>query len=828
MQAILFDLRYALRTLFKKPGFTLVAVLSLALGIGLNTTIFSVVNAVLLKRMPVADPERLVEVYSSPSEEMPYLTSSYLDYRALSDGVDAFEGLAAHALVRGIFSRDGKSELMMGEVVTGNYFDVLGIEPKLGRSFLPEEDETQGSHPVVVVSHGLWQRRLGGDPSAVGKTLRLSGVEYDVIGVAPEAFSGTIPGLAPEFWAPTAMVSKLRFSGIQSDTPSPTGTTRLEKRGSRWLFVNGRLAPGRTLEQAQAQVATVFARLEKEYPVTNEKLKGAVLPGSDVRFHPMVDSFLNQAGAVLLVAVGLVLLIACANVANMLLARASNRRREIAVRLAVGASRADLMRQLMCESLVLAGLGTLAGLAVAAAAGQILSALQPPLPIPVTFAIGIDLTVIAYAIALSIATAIFFGLAPAWRASRPDLVPALKGDSAATEGGPRRGSFLSKALVSGQLAVSLVLLVAGALLTRALFEAQNADLGFDPSGIASLSFDLGMNNYSVEEVEAFQPQMVERLEGLAGVEAVSLAVRMPLAPDISMEGVRIPGHHRPDDDPTTIDSTYVDRSYFRVVGVPIVEGRGFDANDRKGSPGVVIVNQAMAERYWPNESALGKLIYTEGFDNPPFEIVGVARDHKVRTVGEEPRPYIHFAWAQSPSVLTTVMVRVSGRADAALPVLEREILAMNPEIVFTERSTAQEVVDVTLLPTRAGAGLLGAFGALALVLAAVGLYGVVAYSVTRRTREVGLRMALGARGSDVVRMVLSSGMRLTLVGVGIGAVASAFLAKVLEAYLYGVSAVDPISYLAAALVLLAVAGAANLVPALRASRVSPMTALRYE
>lgn len=828
MQAIASDLRYALRTLFKKPGFTLVAVFSLALGIGLNTTIFSVVNAVLLKKLPVQEPERLVELYSSLDEEMPYLTTSFPDYLDVQEGADAFEGIAANAFVRGIFSRDGKSELVMGEVVTANYFDVLGIEPQLGRVFLAEEDETEGSHPVVVVSHGLWKRRLGGDPSVVGKTLRISGVEYDVVGVAPETFSGTIPGLSPEFWTPTAMVSKLRFSGVQADMPSPTGTTRREKRGTRWLFVKGRLAPGRTVEEARAQVATVFARLAKEYPVTNEKVKSEVLPLASVRFHPMVDSFLNQAGAVLLVAVGLVLLIACANVANMLLARASNRRREIAVRLSVGATRRDLVRQLMCESVVLASLGALAGLMLAAVAGKVLSAIQPPLPVPVSFAIGVDLTVILYAIAIALATAVFFGLAPAWRASRPDLVPALKGDSAASEGGPRRGSFLSKALVVGQLAVSLVLLVAGALLTRALFEASNADLGFDPSGIASLSFDLGMNNLSLEEAEAFRPQLLDRLGALPGVEAVSLAVRMPLAPDINMEGVHIPGHHRPDDDPTTIDSTYVDESYFRVVGVPIVEGRGFGADDRKGSPGVVVVNEAMANAYWPNESAVGKRIYTDGFDGPSFEIVGVARDHKVRSVGEEPRPYIHFAWAQSPSTLTAVMVRVTGRADAALPLMEREILSMNPEIVFTEKTTAQEVVDITLLPTRAGAALLGAFGALALALAAVGLYGVIAYSVSRRTREVGLRMALGARGSDVIRMILSSGMRLTLLGIGIGAVASAFLARVLEAYLYGVSSVDPVAYVAAVLVLVAVAAAANLIPALRASRVSPMTALRYE
>ncbi|HEY7817306.1 MAG TPA: ABC transporter permease, partial [Vicinamibacteria bacterium] len=692
--------------LLKKPGFTLVAVASLALGIGLNTTIFSLVNAVLLKRMAVQDPGRLVEVYSSPPE-FPYVTTSYPDYRDLRDGADVFEGVAAHAFVRGILSKDGKSELVTGEVVTGNYFDVLGVEPQLGRTFLPEEDETEGSHPVAIVSHGFWQRRLGGDAAAVGKTVRLSGVDYDIIGVAPQGFSGSIPGVLPEFWTPVQMASKLRFSGMQAEMPSPTGTTRLEKRGSRWLFVKGRLAPGRTFDEAQAQVATIFSRLQKEYPVSNEKVKGTVLPGSGVRFHPMVDTYVNQAGSVLFVAVGLVLLIACANVANMLLARASNRRREIAVRLSVGASRADLLRQLMCESFVLAGLGTIAGLAVAAAAGRILSAMQTSLNLPLSFTIGVDLTVIAYAILLSIVTSVAFGLAPAWRASRPDLVPALKGDSG-SEGGRRRGSFLSKALVAGQLAVSLVLLVAGALLTRALVAAQSADLGFDPAGIASLSFDLGMNNLTLEEAQAFRPQMVERLSGLPGVEAVSLAVRMPLAPDINMEGVHVPGHHRPDDDADTIDATYVDENYFRVVGIPIVEGRGFETADREGSPKVVVVNQALAERYWPGESALGKRITTDGYDGTAFEVVGVARDHKVRTVGEESRPYLHFARSQSPSIVTTVMVRVSGSADAALPALEREILSMNPEIVFTEKTTAQEVVDLTLLPTRAGAGLLGA------------------------------------------------------------------------------------------------------------------------
>jgi predicted permease len=825
--SILFDLRYALRGLGRQPGFTGVAILSIALGIGLNTTIFSVVNAVLLKKLPVSEPDRLVEVYTNLSEEMPYLTTSYPDYRDLRDSVDALEGLAAYAMVRGILFLEGSPQLVSGEVVTGNYFEVLGIQPQKGRFFLPEEDDTEGTHPVVVLSHGFWQRALGGDPGAVSRTIRVSGVEYTVVGIAPESFTGLIPGIKPEFWTPTAMVQSLRFSGIQADTPSPTGDTRREKRGTRWLFVKGRLAPGRTIEEARSQVDTVLARLSEEHPVTNEKVKGIVLPLSEVRFHPMVDGTLNQAGAVLLIAVGLVLLIACANVANMLLARSLNRGREIALRLSVGASRAQLVRQLMTESLVLAALGALAGIGIGAVTARLLSTFPLPAPIPLTFAYGLDGNVVLYALALSLGTALAFGLAPAFRASRPDLVPVLKGNTAGTSG-PGRGSFLSRALVVGQLAVSLVLLVAGALLTRGLIEAHGAELGFDADRVSTLSFDLGMSNYSLEGAQAFQRDAVERLGGVPGVEAVSLAIRMPLAPDINMEGVRIPGHHRADDDPTPIDATYVDEAYFRVMGIPIVEGRAFDDSDREGSPPVVIINEAMKRLYWPNESPLGARIYSDGFDSPSHEIVGVAKDHKVRTVSEEPRPYLHFARAQSPSVMTTVMVRSAGAPESVLPLLEREIHAMNPEILLTESSTARQIVDVTLLPALTGASLLGGFGALALLLAAVGLYGVIAYSVSRRTQEVGLRMAIGASRSDVLKLVLRSGMGLALVGVGLGTVASVLVGNVLGAYLYGVSPLDPLAYSIAALVLLSVAALANLVPALRASRVSPMAALRYE
>lgn len=823
------DLRYGLRTLVRQPGFTLVAAMSLALGIGLNTTIFSVVNAVLLKDLPVEAPERLVEVYTNLTEEFSNLTTSYPDLVDIRAGADAFEGLAGHGMVRGIMTYDGRSELVAGEVATANYFDLLGVPLALGRTFHPEEDETEGTHPVIVVSHGLWQRRLGGDVDVLGKTLRLSGIDYTVIGVAPVEFHGTIPGLRPEYWVPTAMVESLSFAGIQASSSSPTGLTRRENRGHRWLFVKGRLAPGATAEQAQAQLATLFARLSDEYPETNEDVTAVVMSGDSVRFHPMVDNILATAGAVLLAAVGMVLLIACANVANMLLSRAANRSREIAVRLSVGASRSRLVRQLMTESVLLASLGGALGVGIAFWAARLLSAVQPPLPVPMEFTFELDTSVMAYAFGVSLLTALVFGLVPAFRASRPNLVPALKGEGSPTDDAAPRGFSLSKVLVVGQLAVSLVLLVAGALLTRGLIVAEKADVGFDPSRIAAVSFNLQMNNYSLDEAKALQREILSSLPTLPGVELASTASRMPLAPDVNMTAVFVPGVHETDDDAAPIDMAIVGEDYFKVTGIPILQGRGFDDDvDQEGAPKVAIVNEALAELYWPGRSPVGERVYDDGVEGEATEIIGVSRNHKVRSLGEKPRPYIHFARSQSPTTAVNIVARTRGQAESVLPVIRNEILKMEPEIVFTDEGTAAEVVELTLLPTRLGARLLGAFGALALLLAAVGLYGVIAYAVSRRTHEVGLRMALGAEAPAVLKMILRQGMVLAVFGVGIGAVLAALVARVLQALLYGVSLVDPLSYGVAAAVLLTVALAANLIPAWRASRVSPMTALRYE
>jgi len=822
------DLRFGLRSLLRQPAFTAVALLSLALGIGLNTTIFSVVNTILLEKLPISEPDRLVEIYTSPDPEFPHLTTSYPDYLDLRAEVDALEGVVGYGMVRGIVTHDGKSELIVGSVVTANYFDVLGVAPSLGRSFLAEEDTTDGTHPVMVVSHGLWQRRLGGEANVLDRTLRVSGIEYSIVGVAPEGYTGTIPGFVSEFWVPTAMVDSLSFSGIQANTGTGGGETRREQRGRRWLFVKGRLAPGATVEEAEAQVATVFARLEQAYPDTNENTESAVLPGGQVRFHPMVDNILASAGAVLLVAVGLVLMIACANVANMLLSRAANRHREIAVRLAVGASRGRLIRQLMTESLLLAGLGGLAGIGMAFWASRLLSAFVPSLPVPVAFSFGLDSSVLGYAVAMSVVTALVFGLVPALRASRPSVVPALKGEAGFSDGGAPRRFTLSKALVVGQLAVSLVLLVAGALLTRALVEAQRMEVGFEPDRIATLGFNLQMNNYTVEQAQALSRTLLEAIPALPGIEAASVASRLPMAPDINMEGIFIPGHHETADDVVPIDAVYVGDDYFTAVGIPVIHGRTFDERDREGSPAVVIVNEAMANLYWPGENAVGKRIHTDGPEGPATEVVGVSRDHKVRSLAEEPRPYLHFARGQSPSRSVQLVVRTSGPAESHVPSLRAAVLEHEPEIVFTEEGTAEDVVALTLVPTQIGASLLGAFGALALALAAVGLYGVIAYTVSRKTREVGLRMAMGADAGRVLRMMLSQGMRLAAIGVAIGAVAAALVARVLSQLLVGVSGLDPLSYLIAIVTLLIVAAAANLIPAWRASRISPMAALRYE
>ncbi len=823
METLIRDLRHGVRQLIDHPLFAAAAVGSLALGIGLNVSIFSLVDAVLLRGRPLAHPERLVEIYTGLSKDYPQLTTSYPDFQSIERGADALDGLVGSSYVRGIITTGARGALITGEAVTASYFDLLGIPLTLGRGFRGDENLAPEAAPVIVVSHGLWQRSLGGAPSVIGQTVKISGLDYTVIGVAAREFVGLLPGIPADFWVPLMMVDRFVFAGMQASTDNDPGTTRLTRRGHRWLFVKGRLKAGRTIEEARAQLEIIYAQLRSDYPNTNKDVTVSVVPASSVRFHPMLDGYFKAAGGGLFAAVGLVLLIACANVAALLLARATARRREFAVRAAIGASRGQLVRQLLSESVVLAAAGGAGGVLVAWWATRLMDgfANTDVFPMRVAFDIGIDGSVLAFAVAASFTTAIVFGLVPAWTASKPALVPALK---ASAEGDERTRWSMRDLLVVGQLALSMVLLVIGALLGRGLLTAYATELGYDPRPLSSLTFSLSMNGYDGPRATALHRRAIATLKALPGVESVSTASRLPLAPDINMDGFKIQGRHAPADQDVTVDSVRVGAAYFSTVGVPIAEGRAFNEDDIANERSVAIVNETFAHRYWPGGSAVGRHIHLNGFDGPPTEIVGVARDHKVRSVGEAPRPYLHLPDFGS----TRYVVRTSTPPEAALPMLRQALWSLEPGIVFTEDVPAQEVADATVLPTRIGAMVLGAFGALALLLAAVGLYGVVAYSVSRRTREVGIRLALGARRRDVLWTIAARGGRLTMAGLAIGGLLAAAAGNLLESMLYGVSAVDVIAFAAAAGVMLTVAGLANLIPAAGATRIDPVRALGSE
>jgi predicted permease len=825
MGSLLRDLRQGVRQLLQGPGFAAAAIGSLALGIGLNVTIFSVVNAVLLRGQPLDRPDQLVEIYSGLSQDYPQLTTSYPDFQDIARGADAFSGLAASSYVRGILSTGGKGALVTGETITSNFFRVLGMPIPLGREFREDENLTPDASPVIIVSHGLWQRSLGGAATVVGSTLRISGVEYTVVGVAPRQFAGTIPGIAADFWVPLMMVDRFSFSGVQASTEEDPGTTRLTRRGNRWLMVKGRLADGRTIEQARSQLETIYARLRAEYPLTNKDVTVSAVPAASVRFHPMLDGYFRAASAGLTIAVTLVLVIACGNVAGLLLARGTARRRELAIRAAIGASRGRLIRQLLAEGLVLAASGGVLGIGIAWWAGGALQGLLATdvFPIPVSFDFAIDRTVLMFAVAASAITALVFGLAPALSASRPELVPALK---ASAEGDARTRFSTRDILVLGQVTLSTVLLVAGALLARGLVAAQNIDLGYDPRPLSSLTFNLSMNGYDEPRGRALLERALDTLRAVPGVVAVSTASRLPLAPDINMDGIRVPGHHSAEEQETPIDTVAVGADYFATVGVPIVSGRAFTREDGAEQRRVLIVNQTFARQYFPGGNAVGQRIYRGGYHTPAWEIVGIARDHKVRSVGENPRPYVHVP--DRPERGIGFVVRTATPAETALPMLRNALWSLEPDIVFTEDVPAEQVAATTILPTRLAALVLGAFGILALLLAAIGLYGVVAYSVSRRTREIGIRMALGAPRAAVLRILASRGVMVAVGGLLIGGLAGAAVGRLLESMLYGISSFDAIAFIIAAVVLLGITSVANLVPTLSAMRIDPVRALRSE
>jgi putative ABC transport system permease protein len=815
------DVRYGVRMLAKTPGFTAVAVISLALGIGFNTAVFSAVDALLLRPKAGLDPESLVEVYLSDSSGYPYSASSYPDYREYRDGTDAFAGVASCQTTITRHDNGDASEYLLGEVVSGNFFEVLGVKALLGRVIEPGDDRTPGGHPVALVSETFWRGRLGGRRDVVGSTLDLNGRAFAVVGVLPGSYTGSIPGVGMQFWAPSSMTDLLNPS-------SKEGPSRLERRTSRSIMVKARLAPGATLEVAQAQMDSLLARLKQEYPDAYRDRSVHLLKSTEVRIHPFVDKALFPVASVLMAVVGLVLLIACANVANMLLARAGARRGEVAIRLALGSSRWRLVRQLLTESLLLSTSGGALGLLVAWASTKLLLSLRPPIPVPVALDLTLSSRVLLFTFVVSIATGILFGIAPALQASRPSLVPGLK---SAWEPGPgRRRLTLRNGLVVVQVALSLVLLIGAGLLLRSAANAQGIDPGFEGERVVMLSTHLGLHGYTEQTGRVFLAQAVARIESLPGIEASSLTTSVPLGASIETENVTPEGREpEREADWPEIDSARLSPGYFRTMGIPLLQGRDFSWKDGAGTTPVAIVNETAARQFWPGESALAKRVSTgSAASRTHYEVIGVVRDAKVRTLGEDPRPQVYFSFAQDTSPMMYLLARTRGNPEPALETVRRELLAMDSTLAFFEARTMRQNLAITLFPVRMGALLLGVFGGLALLLATVGLYGVVSYSASRRTREIGIRVALGARRRDVTSMVAAQGLALVLVGVGLGWLAAALGTRVLSSVLYGVAATDVATFVGTATLLVVVALVANWLPARRASRTQPMTALRHE
>jgi predicted permease len=828
IDAFLADIRFALRWFVKSPGFTIVAVVSLAIGIGFNTALFTVVDAVLFRPLPVVEPDRLVDVFTSvpgQTAAQRFGTSSYPDYSDLKSHNAVFDDMIAYSPMFAALSMGERSRLVLGEIVSGNYFRVLGVNATVGRTIAPPDDEP-GASRVAMVSYRFWKNELGGAVDVAGRTIKLRGTTFTIVGVAPRWFTGMEPLLAPDLWV--AMPSSEAVPvGMRDVVPSPTGTSRLDRRGERWLFLKGRLKPGVTFDQAQANLSVVMAQIAAANPVTNKDRQVTTRPTRDVRIHPAVDAVVVPYAAGLAIVVGLVLLIACANVASMLLARASGRQREIAVRLAIGASRSRLVRQLVTESLVLSAIGAAAGALVAWSLMRTVEAVSLPIAVPLAFGLRVDVRALLFTIGATVAAGLLAGVLPAVRASKPDLVADLRGEATVATTGTRRWA-LRDVLVSGQMALTALLLIVAALLTRSLIAAEQANVGFEVERLASITLDPSMFGYNEERTRQFWESAMARVRALPGVQSAALVTRLPFAVNVSRWDIYVPGHHHPGDQLDIVDETAVTPEYFATIGVPILQGRNFTEADRPDTPRVAIINETMARRYWPNESAVGKTIRVRSSDGPAFEIVGVSRDHKVLTVDETPTPFLHVSRIQRPNSYSSLIARTRGDAPALLRAMRRELLALEPNAVVLDSRTMASQMESTLFPVRASAWIVGIVGLTAMVLAAVGLYGIIAYSVTRRTREIGIRIALGAEPRSVLALVMRQGLFVAAVGLAIGAALAAVSARAFARVLYGVGIADPVSWLGAGAVLLAVSAVANAIPAIRAARIAPQDALRTE
>lgn len=806
------DLRYGLRRLAQSPGFTFVAVLSLALGIGANTAIFSLVNTALLRPLPVERPEQIVSLANAAGARG-FPAFSYPNYKDIRDrSGETFDGLYAYRFAPLSVSHEGTNERLWGYVVTGNYFEVLGVKAVLGRALTPDDDRLPGAHPVTVLSYESWQRRLGADPSVVGKSLVVNGRSYEVVGVLPRGFYGTEIIAAPEMWFPVSMQAEIEV-----------GNSWLDKRGVENLLIQGRLKPGVTVKRAEAALEVIASQLEREFPEVNEGRRVTLSPPGFIS-GGLRGAVVGFAG-LLMVVVAFVLLLACVNLANLLLARAAERRKEIALRLALGAGRLRLVGQLMAESMLLAAVSGAVGLLFAYWLVRAAVGLKPPVDVPLAIDLQLDYRVLAFTCVVSLLTGVLFGLLPAWQATKVDLLPALKDETAS--GGLRR-SWWKGGLIVLQVALSLVLLVGGGLMLRALQRAQSLDLGFEPKGAVEVSFDLRLQGYDEARGQEFQKRLLERARALPGVRAAGLVDLPPVDLHFSRDSVFVEGR-LPERD-ARAPRVMVSRAgpgYFQALGTRLVRGRDFDERDDEKATLVAVVNETFAQRFWPGEDPLGKRFRLGGQRAPLLEVVGVLEEGKYAGLNEEPQGYVVRPLAQTYTGTNTLILRTEADPKALIALMRGEVRQLDPHLPVSGK-TLEERLAMPLLPVRVGAALLGGFGLLALALAAVGIYGVMSYAVSRRTREIGIRMALGARASQVLGLTLRQGMTPVMVGVGVGLAAALGLTRLAGSLLYGVSTSDPLTYAGVAALLTAVALLACYIPASRAAKVDPLVALRNE
>lgn len=805
MAYMLQDVRLAVRRLAQSPGFAAVTVVTLALAIGANTTTFSALNQFLLRPLPVERPQELVHLNTTR-----IISQSYPNYRDFRDRNRTLAGLICYRIQPAGMSQGGKNSYLWGYESSGNYFDLLGVHAILGRTFGPEDDQESSPRAVIVISYSFWQTRFAGDPNVIGKTVKLNGLDYSIIGVAPRGFFGTERLLTPEFWVPMAMEPQIE-----------PGHNWLETRGTWNVWALGRLKPGVTMRQAEADlnsIAAELARLDRFNEGMQIRLSPPGLAGSLMR-GPVIGF-----ASVLMGLAGMVLLIACVNIAGILLARATDRRKEISIRLALGAPRWKLIRQLLTESLLLSVLGAGAGLLLARWLLGLLAAFRMPVDVPAATELPFDWRVLVFTMAACLGTTLLFGLAPAVQAARVDLLPALKNQLSEKF----RRVHLRDVLVGAQVTFSLVLLVGTVLVVRSLQQAVSIHLGFNPRHAVAVMFDVALNGYNVERGQAFERNLLAQLATVPGLDSYAISNSIPLSLNQSNTIVHAEGKPMPPAAQMPSASYYsVTPGYFRTMQTRLVAGRDFDSRDRQGTPRVAIVNQAFAQRLFPGEDALGKR-FAQGTGDNWIQIVGIVEDGKYQSLNDESQPAVFWPRAQRYDSSMTVLARSSLPPDEALNRVRQAILSLDPTLPFFQADTLEDHLSLPLLPARIAAIMLGGFGLLAVVLAATGVYGMLAYAIARRTREIGIRVAIGATATNVLALVLRRAVVIVGGASALGALLALAVGPYFKPVLYGVNPKDPATYALAVVLMAAIGVLACLVPARRALGIEASVALREE